>query len=262
MAGVSQRIVKTLRSHLFQKLQRLPVAFFDTRTHGELMSRLSNDIDNVSSTVSQSTTQLMSGAIMLVGSFIMMLVLSPILTVASLITVPLVFMLTRIVTRRTRVLFKEQQAVLGNLNGQIEETISGIEVVKAFNHEDQVIAEFEKSNSDLCDIGIKALIWSGYIMPLMNVINNIGFAAVAGAGGILAVRGTVTVGVIASFLSYSRQFARPLNEIANIYNTLQTGNLQILLRTLNSPGYLRGGGYLVKISDGLSFSGGSVFVNV
>ena len=223
MAGVSQRIVKTLRSHLFQKLQKLPVAFFDIRTHGELMSRLSNDIDNVSSTVSQSTTQLMSGAIMLVGSFIMMLVLSPILTVASLITVPLVFLLTKTIARKTSVLFKNQQVQLGKLNGHIEETISGLQVVKAFNHEEKAIEEFETVNKELREVGLKAQIWSGFLMPIMNVINNLGFAVVAVVGGILAVKSIITIGIIASFLTYSRQFGRPLNDMANIFNILQSG---------------------------------------
>ncbi len=222
MAGVSQRIVKKLRETLFAKLQKLPVAFFDVRTHGDLMSRLSNDIDNVSSTISQSTTQLMTSALTLVGSLVMMLLLSPLLTLASLITIPLVFLLTKTIAARTRILFKEQQAVLGKLNGHIEETISGITVVKAFNHEDKVIEEFDAVNNQLCGVGVKAQIWSGYIMPLMNVINNIGFAAVAGVGGALAVKGWITIGVIASFLSYSRQFSRPLNDLANIFNTLQT----------------------------------------
>ncbi len=144
MAGVSQRIVKRLRDALFKKLQKLPVAFFDKRTHGELMSRLSNDIDNVSSTISQSTTQLMSGVIVISGSFIMMLILSPILTAASLLTVPLVFLLTKTIAKRTSVLFKAQQNQLGKLNGQIEETISGIEVVKAFNHEEKAMMSLKR----------------------------------------------------------------------------------------------------------------------
>lgn len=223
MAGVSQRIVKRLRNHLFEKLQKLPVAFFDTRTHGELMSRLSNDIDNVSNTISQSTTQLMSGAITILGSLIMMLILSPILTLATLITVPLVFLLTRTVARKTAVLFKDQQVQLGKLNGQIEETISGLQVVKAFNHEEKAIQEFEAVNKNLLEVGLKAQIWSGFLMPLMNVINNLGFAVVAVVGGILAVHNTITVGVIASFLTYSRQFVRPLNDLANIFNILQSG---------------------------------------
>ncbi|WP_419954925.1 ABC transporter ATP-binding protein [Neobacillus niacini] len=223
MAGVSQRIVKRLRAALFKKLQKLPVAFFDKRTHGELMSRLSNDIDNVSSTISQSTTQLMSGVIVISGSFMMMLILSPILTVASLVTVPLVFLLTKTIAKRTSVLFKDQQIQLGKLNGQIEETISGIEVVKAFNHEEKVISEFEEVNQKLREVGLKAQIWSGFLMPIMNVINNLGFAIVAVTGGFLAVENMITVGAIASFITYSRQFVRPLNDLAQIFNMLQSG---------------------------------------
>lgn len=222
MAGLSQRIVLNLRRTLFAKLQKLPVSFFDLRTHGELMSRLSNDIENVSSTISQSTTHLMSSAFTIAGSLVMMLLLSPLLTLASIITIPLVFLITRTIAKKTKVLFKEQQVALGKLNGHIEETISGIQVVKAFNHEGKVIQQFEEFNSTFCEVGLKAQIWSGFIMPLMNVINNLGFAVVAGVGGALAVRDMISIGIIASFLSYSRQFSRPLNEIANIFNTLQS----------------------------------------
>jgi len=222
MAGVSQRIVLGLRRTLFAKLHRLPVSFFDTHSHGDLMSRLANDIDNISVTISQSTTQLMSTVINLAGSLTMMLILSPELTLASLITVPLVLILTRTISRRTRVLFKEQQVALGMLNGHIEENVSGIQVVKAFGREGKAFEDFEELNTRLRDIGTKAQIWSGYIMPMMNVINNIGFTAVALVGGVLATRGEVSVGLIASFISYSRQFTRPLNDLANVYNALQT----------------------------------------
>ncbi len=222
MAGVSQQIVSGLRKTLFSKLQKLNIAFFDTHPHGEVMSRFTNDIDNVSSTISQSTTQLMNGAITITGSLIMMFILSPLLTAASLITVPLVFLLTRTIAKRTKQLFKAQQSELGNLNSQIEEAISGIHVVKAFNHEDKTIKDFEEINIKMKKVGQKALVWSGYLMPLMNVINNIGFTAVAAVGGLLAVEGHITVGVIAMFLSYSRQFSRPLNDLANIFNTLQS----------------------------------------
>ncbi len=222
MAGASQEIVKSLRKDLFGKLQKLPVAFFDGWSHGDLMSRLSNDVDNISSTIAQSTTQLVSTLLTLAGSLTLMLVLSPLLTLAALVTVPLVFLLTRTVSRRTRVLFKRQQVALGSLNGHIEETISGIDVVKAFGREEAAIGEFDELNEELRAIGTDAQVWSGYIMPLMNVINNLGFAAVAAVGGVLAVKGLVTIGVIASFISYSRQFSRPLNDLANTYNTLQT----------------------------------------
>ncbi|HEY0828810.1 MAG TPA: ABC transporter ATP-binding protein [Bacilli bacterium] len=223
MAGLSQRIVMNLRGSLFSKLQKLPLRFFDSRPHGEVMSRLSNDIDNVSNTISQSTVQLMSGVIAIVGSLIMMLVLSPLLTLAGLITVPLVYILARTITNRTSVMFKEQQSQLGKMNGHIEETITGIHLVKAFNHEEKSIEQFEAVNAKLYEVSLKAQIWSGLLMPLLNVINNIGFAAIALVGGILAVQGDITVGVIASFIGYSRQFIRPINEMAQIYNVLQSG---------------------------------------
>ena len=222
MAGASQSIVRSLRKGLFGKLQRLPVSLFDRWSHGDLMSRLANDVDNISGTIAQSTTQLLSTVLGIAGSLALMLALSPLLTLAALVTVPLVFLLTRSISRKTRVLFREQQAVLGALNGHVEETMSGIDVVKAFGREAQATGDFLELNGKLRDVGTKAQIWSGFIMPLMNVINNIGFAAVAAVGGILAVRGFVTVGIIASFLSYSRQFTRPLNELANIWNSLQT----------------------------------------
>ncbi|MDF2670927.1 MAG: multidrug transporter ATP-binding protein [Paenibacillus sp.] len=223
MAGMSQRVVMNLRRTLFEKLQKLPLSFFDSRPHGEVMSRLSNDIDNVSNTISQSTTQLMSGSVAIVGSLIMMLVLSPLLTLASMITVPLVYVLARTITKRTSKLFKNQQIELGRLNGHVEETISGMEVVKAFNREEKSIGEFETVNKRLYEVGLKAQIWSGFLMPLLGVINNIGFSTIAIVGGIMAVQGDITVGVIASFISYSKQFVRPLNDMANTFNILQSG---------------------------------------
>lgn len=187
------------------------------------MSRLSNDIDNVSTTISQSTIQFMASTVNILGSLVMMIYLSPLMTVASMITVPMVYFLTRYIAKKTKILFREQQNTLGRLNGHIEETISGIHVVKAFNNEKKVTDEFKDQNQILRDVGVKAQIWSGFIMPLMNVINNFGFGVIAIFGGSLAVRGVISVGVIASFISYSKQFTRPLNELANTFNTLQSG---------------------------------------
>lgn len=223
MAGLSQRIVMNLRSGLFGKLQKLPISFFDAHPHGETMSRLSNDVDNVSSTIGQSIIQFMSGFIAIFGSFVMMLLLSPSLTAVTLMTVPLVFLLARTIGQKTRDLFKEQQVQLGKLNSHMEETISGMQVVKAFNHEDKVIGEFDEINTKLYQVGLKAQIWSGFFMPLMNVINNIGFTFIAGIGGMFAAENLISIGVIASFLSYSRQFVRPLNDLANLFNLMQSG---------------------------------------
>lgn len=223
MAGISQRIVKTMRTDLFKKLQSLPISFFDTHSNGDIMSRLSNDIDNISSVIAQSTVQLFSGLISIIGTLIAMILLNITLTIVSLITVPLVFMLTKVIAKKTKVLFKDQQTYLGKLNGQIEESISGIEVVKAFNHEESLIEEFYNINEKLRKVGIKAQIWSGFLMPIMNVINNVGFVAIAWTGGILAVKGIINVGMITSFISYSKQFTRPLNDLGNIFNNLQSG---------------------------------------
>ncbi|QFK72417.1 ABC transporter ATP-binding protein [Pradoshia sp. D12] len=222
MVRVSQRVVQSLRSKLFHKLLKLPIGYFDSHAHGDMMSRVTNDIDNVSSSISQSTTQLMGGVITITGSFIMMLILSPILTVAACITIPFMYLLTKMIAKRTRVLFREQQKHLGKLNGHIEETISGTLIIKAFNRENQVVETFEEINGKLFESGRKAQIWSGYLMPLMNAINNLGLAAIAIVGGILAVNEAVTIGVIASFVSYSRQFTRPLNDLANIFNLFQS----------------------------------------
>lgn len=221
--AVSQRVVMRLRKALFGKLQKLPLVYFDTHAQGDLMSRLTNDIDNVSSSVTQSSAQLMSGMIAIVGSVAMMLWLDPLLTMVALTTAPLVYFLTKLVTERTAVFFKKQQEQLGRINGHVEETISGALVIKAFNRETSAIDDFGHVNRELCQVGISAQIWSGLLMPFMNVINNFGFAAISLAGGIMAIKGLVTVGMIAGFLGYTRQFVRPLNEMANIFNVLLSG---------------------------------------
>jgi len=220
MAGISQRMVRNVREGLFDKLQRLPLSFFDLRTHGDLMSRLTNDVDAVSVTVSQSAIQLMSSTVVVAGTLAIMLILNPLLAAAALVPVPIVFILTSIISRRTRKLFKQQQDALGALNGHVEETVSGIQAVKAFGREARSAAVFAGINDRLRAAGTRAQIWTGFLMPMMNVIGNLAFAAVAVAGGVLAARGAVSIGVVASFLAYSRQFVRPLNEIANTWNTL------------------------------------------
>ena len=219
MAGVSQRFVNRLRTELFAKLQKLSLKFFDSHESGDIMSRLTNDMDTISGTVAQSANQLITGALTVLGTLGMMLWLSPLLSLAVLVTVPLIYLLTRTVTRRTGKLFREQQAYLGILNSHVEETISGIQTVRAYGREHQVIAHFDELNEALCDVGTKAHIWSGYIMPLLNVINNFGYTLISAFGGILCLNNMLTVGVIASFISLAKQFTRPLNEIANTYNT-------------------------------------------
>jgi len=222
MAGLSQRAVRMIRRGLFAGMQRLPLLFFDTKSHGDLMSRFSNDIDNISGTISQAIIQIMATVITVTGALAMMLALNPVLTLAALVTVPLVFALTRTVAKRTKKLFRDQQNTLGALNGHAEETITGIRAIRAFNKEEDEIDKFVGLNDELCETATRAQILSGFLMPLMEVITNFGITVLALAGGVLALNGVVTVGVIASFLGYSRQFTRPLNELSNMFNTLQS----------------------------------------
>ena len=222
MAGIGQRMILHIRLSLFTHMEKLPLSFFDTRQHGELMSRLTNDVDNISVTISDSLTQLMMYGFTITGIFFVMLYMSSLLTVIALFAVLLIFLLTRAVTKRTKVLFRQQQAILGKLNGQVEESISGISMVKAFGQEQEMIAKFIENNDAFCQVATKAQIASGYLMPMMNVINNLAYVLIAIASGIMTLKGRLTVGEISSFLLYSRQFSRPFVEIANIYNNFQT----------------------------------------
>ena len=222
MAHVGQRIIHHIRTALFSVMKTLPLAFFDRHQHGELMSRLTNDVDNISTTISNSLTQLLTYCFTILGIFVIMLTRSRILTAVSLVGVVLIFFFTRFITRHTRKLFLQQQKILGELNGQVEETVSGVGVVKAFCREEQVIDEFEEKNAELCRVSTRALIWSGYLMPITNVINNLSYVAISVVSGLLAVGGSLSIGMISSFLLYTRQFSRPFVEIANIYNNFQT----------------------------------------
>lgn len=222
MASIGQRIILYIRGSLFSAMEKLPLSFFDRRQHGELMSRLTNDVDNISTTISDSLSQLMVHTFTILGVFGIMLYLNAVLTCVALVSVVLVFILTKIITKHTGRLFAEQQAVLGRLNGQVEESVSGLSMVKAYCREQKMIDLFEDSNERFRTVATRALIWSGYLMPIMNVINNLGYVAIAVVSGVMAARGMIKVGMISSFLLYSRQFARPFVEIASIYNNFQT----------------------------------------
>jgi ATP-binding cassette subfamily B protein len=223
MAGVAQRTVRDLRNDLFEALQRLPVRYFDTHQHGDVMSRLTNDVESVSQVLSDSVTNLVSGLLTLVGSAVLMFALNVPLAAASVLTVGgLTLLLNRFSAGQTRQAFREQQKAIGALNGLIEETVSGQRVVKAYQQEGRVLREFAAANQELRRAATRAQILAGMIGPLMNGVNNLGLAMVAGLGGFLAVRGLATVGNIATFISYSRQFGRPLTDIANLYNSIQS----------------------------------------
>jgi ATP-binding cassette subfamily B protein len=222
MASVAQRTVRDIRSDLFNHLQTLPLRYFDRHPHGELMSRLSNDVENISLVLNESITQMISSVLSLIGVTIAMFLINVRLAVVSLITLPVMAVITQYVAKHTLRGFRAQQQQLGILNGHIEETVAGQRVIKAYGREQTVIDKFDQTNADLRKASTRAQIFAGLLGPLSNLVNNLGFAIVAGAGGWMAVRGLATVGTIASFVSYARQFTRPLNQIANLYNTIQS----------------------------------------
>lgn len=222
MLKVSQKLVHALRTEFFNKMQRLPLEFYDTRSHGDTMSRITNDVDNISSTIAQTTTQLISSILTLVGSFLVMINLNIQLTLVVLLCVPLVVLLTKTIASRSRSYFLAQQQSLGALNGVIEENILGLKMVKAFGKQKDILENFKEINESLYASSNKAQIWSGYMMPLMNVINNLIFTVVSIVGGILSVGYGLAVGTVVSFLSYSKQFAQPLNSVAGMFNTIQS----------------------------------------
>ena len=222
MLKVSQKLVFVIRTEFFEKMQKLPLKFYDTRSHGDTMSRITNDVDNISSTIAQTTTQLISSVLTLLGSFIVMITLNVPLTLVVLLCIPFVTLLTRVIASKSRVYFVAQQRSLGSLNGIIEENILGLKMVKAFGKQQDVLKQFADINEKLYESSSKAQIWSGYMMPLMNVINNFIFAVVAIVGGVLSVRYGLAIGTVVSFMSYSKQFSQPLNSVAGMFNTIQS----------------------------------------
>lgn len=221
MTSVSQKTVRHMRDDLFEKYQQLPVQFFDTRPIGELMSRTTNDIENVSNSLNQSVTQLLNSLIMLSGSLVIMLSLNVYLTLVSLISIPLVLFATKQITKYTRTFFRSQQQHLGELNGFIEETVQGQKVVKLYQREEAKIKDFKVINKELKRAGIKANIVSGLVGPVMNMVNNLSFALLAAVGGWMVWSGWTSVGIIVSFMNYSKQFGRPITDLANQYNLIQ-----------------------------------------
>lgn len=222
MIKIAQRVSARIRKDLFTSLQKLPLKYFDNNSSGDLMSRLTNDVDNINTTLSQSVTQLFSGIINIVGMFIAMLLLSPILTLIGMITVPLTFLTTKFLAKKTQRFFVKQQRELGALNGYIEEMVSGQKVVLLFSEEDRVKEEFSKINERLTKSAFIAQGVSSVMGPINNFINNISYLIISVVGGYLILKGSaITVGIVFSFLLYMRNFTRPINEIMNLFNTIQ-----------------------------------------
>jgi ATP-binding cassette subfamily B protein len=222
MAGVAQRTVYDMRRNVSEKLARLPLAFFDGRTHGEIMSRFTNDMDNIAGTLQQSLGQIITSIVTILGAIVMMLTISRFLTLVTLIVLPLSFLMTRIIAPRAQRYFADQWKHIGDLNGHIEEMYSGHPIVKAFGRERRSIAKFNDVNEKVYEASWRAQFVSGLLFPMMTFINNLGYVAVAAAGGIMVIRRAIAIGDILAFVQYSRQFTWPIAQTANIANVLQS----------------------------------------
>ena len=222
MVDVAQNTVFRMRSQINDKLSRLPLKFFDAHTHGEILSRVTNDVDTISSTLGESFTQLVTAVVTVVGIVVMMLLISPLMTLlVCFVVFPLSLILIKFITSRSQKYFVQQQRVLGELNGHVEEMYTGHRIVKAFGREERSISEFNDINEDLYDAGWRAQFISGIIMPLMNLINNIGYVVVCVVGGIYVMKRAITIGDVQAFIQYSKQFTRPISQTASIANILQ-----------------------------------------
>ncbi len=222
MAGVAQKTVYNLRKEVVEKLNRMPLKYFDSRTHGEILSRAVNDIDNISTTLQQSLTQLITSVVTIIGVIIMMLSISPLMTLIVIVTLPLSIIATANIAKKSQQYFKGQQKSLGQLNGHVEEMYTGHKVVKVFGHEKKSMEQFEEINDTLYQSGWKAQFVSGMIMPIMSFINNIGYVLVSVAGGILVTKKAIEIGDIQAFIQYTRQFSQPIAQTAQIANVIQS----------------------------------------
>lgn len=222
MAGVAQKTVFHMRNEVNDKLARLPLKYFDSRTHGEILSRVTNDVDTIATTLQQSLTQLITSVVTIIGIIIMMLTISPVLTIVTIVTLPLSVIVTIKIAKYSQKYFAEQQKTLGELNGHVEEMYTGHKIVKAFGHEEKSIDEFNEINERLYNVGWKAQFVSGIIMPLMNFIGNIGYVIICVVGGIFVTKKKIEIGDIQAFIQYSKQFSHPIVQTANIANILQS----------------------------------------
>ncbi len=222
MSGVTQKVCYGLRRDISEKINRMPMKYFESRTVGEVLSRITNDVDTLGQSLNQSVTQLITAAATLIGVLVMMLSISPLMTLIAIVILPISAGLISLVVRHSQKFFIAQQTYLGNLNGQVEETYSGHNVVKAFNREQAVLDEFTQTNRALYDSAWKSQFLSGLMQPIMILISNLGYVAVAVVGSLLAVRGAITVGDIQAFIQYVRNFTQPIQQVAQISNMLQS----------------------------------------
>lgn len=222
MSGVAQRISYRLRQEISQKINRLPMEYFDKNSKGDIISRVTNDVDTLSQTMNQSLMQVVTSVITVVGVFIMMLYINFMMTIAALIVMPLTMLVLSIIIRKSQIFFKQQQKYLGDINGKIEETFSGQNIVRGYNGERFEINEFDAINRKLYDTGWKSQFLSSIMMPIMNFVGNLGYVIVSILGGYMAINGKISVGDIQAFIQYMWMFTQPLNQLAQIMNLLQS----------------------------------------
>lgn len=222
MTGISQKTTYRLRKDITEKVNRMPMDYFDTKPVGEVLSRVTNDVDTLGQSLNQSATQLITSVTTLIGVLVMMLSISPLMTVVALLILPISVGLISFVMKHSQKYFSGQQEYLGNVNGQVEEVYSGHNVIKAFNKEDDVIREFDRTNDKLYESAWKSQFFSGMMMPVMQFVGNLGYVMVAFLGGIFTIKGSIEVGDIQSFFQYIRNFTNPIQQIAQVVNLLQS----------------------------------------
>lgn len=222
MAGVAQKTVYDLRKDVNAKLNKLPLKYFDARTHGEILSRVTNDVDNIAGTLQQSLTQLITSVLTIIGVIVMMLSISPLMTLIAVLTLPLSIVAITSIAKRSQKQFVRQQKELGQLNGHVEEMYTGHKVIKAFGREPRSLEQFDTINERLYEAGWKAQFISGVIMPIMSFIGNIGYVLVSVVGGILVTKKSIEIGDVQAFIQYARQFTMPITQTANIANIIQS----------------------------------------
>lgn len=250
-ARISQRLVRQMREDLFGKIVDLPIRYLDTHSHGDVMSRMTNDIENISTTVSQSLPSLFSGTLTIVGTMAIMLYYCWQLALLSFVTVILTLLATKVLSKYVRRFSRKRQQLLGQLNGTVEEMISGYRTVSAYNHQDITVEEFCTTSDALTKAGIRTDIFSGVMGPIMNCIGNIGFVIIAVFGGYFAIHGLISVGIISAFIVYAKQFSRPINEITQVYGQLQTAiaGAERVFAVLDEAGEDMAGKPLTDIGD-------------
>ena len=222
MTGITQKVSYQLRKEISMKINRMPMKYFETRTYGEILSRITNDVDTLSQGLNQSITQIITSIATMIGVLVMMLSISPLMTIIALVILPVSMGLISFVIKRSQKYFKVQQEYLGHINGTIEETYAGHLVVKAFNKEKEFVDDFNKTNNVLYNSAWKSQFFSGMMMPIMQFVGNLGYAGVALTGGILAIKGTITIGDIQAFIQYVKNFTQPIQQMAQVINQVQS----------------------------------------